>query len=334
MIEPIYSPSADRYDQMPYIRSGRSGVLLSGISLGFWHNFGSSSPLLTARDMVRCAFDHGIVSMDLANNYGPPYGTAEETFGKIYRKDLRPYRDELFISSKAGYDMWPGPYGNWGSRKYLMASLDQSLKRMGLEYVDVFYSHRYDPNTPIEETLTALTDMVRQGKALYAGISRWPKEAEEEAFRFLDRHDCHCLLFQDRLNIFDRSSVNEGRLQAAADAGVGYIAFSPLAQGLLTDRYLHGIPEGSRASLGKHLKSEIITPGLVQRIKRLNEIAADRGQTLAQMATAWVLAHPGVTSAIVGCSSTAQLLDTIAAVRNTDFTPEELRLIDEASVLG
>ncbi len=331
MIEPLYSPDERRYDTMKYARCGRSGVLLSRISLGFWHNFGAGTPIAKARDIMRYAFDNGVVSMDLANNYGPPYGSAEETFGEIFRKDFRPYRDELFISSKAGYDMWPGPYGNWGSRKYLMASLDQSLRRMGLDYVDVFYSHRFDPETPAEETLTALVDIVRQGKSLYIALSRWPREEEEAAYRFLENHGCHCLLYQDRLNIFDRSSEQSGRLKAASKAGVGYIAFSPLAQGLLTDRYLNGIPEGSRATQSKSLKAEQITPEVVERIKTLSQIAARRGQTLAQMATAWVLNRPGVTSAIVGCSSVQQLRDTISSIDRLDFSEEELRLIDAAS---
>ncbi len=331
MIEPLYSPEEKRYDTMQYARCGRSGVLLPRISLGFWHNFGAGTPIAKARDIMRCAFDNGVVSMDLANNYGPPYGSAEETFGEIFRKDFRPYRDELFIATKAGYDMWPGPYGNWGSRKYLMASLDQSLRRMGLDYVDVFYSHRFDPETPVEETLTALVDIVRQGKALYIALSRWPREEEEAAYRFLDNHGCHCLLYQDRLNIFDRASEQSGRLKTASDAGVGYIAFSPLAQGLLTDRYLNGIPEGSRATQGKFLKAEQITPEIVARIKTLSQIAANRGQTLAQMATAWVLNRPGVTSAIVGCSSASQLRDTISSIDRLDFSEEELKLIDAAA---
>ncbi|MCM1021124.1 MAG: aldo/keto reductase [Muribaculum sp.] len=328
MVEPIYSASETRYDNVKLERCGKSGILLPKISLGFWHNFGATSVLANCKNIVRTAFDNGIVSLDLANNYGPPYGTAEETFGKILRDDFRPYRDELFIATKAGYDMWPGPYGNWGSRKYLMASIDQSLKRMGLEYVDVFYSHRYDPATPLDETLMALVDIVRSGKALYVGLSRWPREAEVYGFDFLEKHGCHCLLFQDRLNIFDREAVESGKLQAAVDNGVGFVAFSPLAQGLLTNRYINGIPEGSRATKSRFLQAENITPEMVERIKRLSKIAANRGQSLAQMAVAWVLAHPGVTSAIVGASSPEQLLDTIASSNNMTFTSEELNLID------
>ena len=268
MIEPPYSASPTRYDNAQMERCGRSGILLSKISLGFWHNFGATSPIYKSRAIMHTAFDNGITSFDLANNYGPPYGSAEETFGKIFKSDFKPYRDEMFISTKAGYDMWPGPYGNWGSRKYLMASLDQSLKRMGLDYVDVFYSHRFDPETPMDETLTALVDIVRQGKALYAGISRWPRQAEEYAYAFLENHGCHCLLFQDRLNIFDRESVSSGKLQASIDAGVGFIAFSPLAQGLLTNRYLNGIPQDSRATNSKFLNTDQITPELIARIDR------------------------------------------------------------------
>lgn len=332
MIEPVYSAREDRYDGMSYERCGRSGVLLSRLSLGMWHNFGATTPLQTGREIMRYAFDHGITSFDLANNYGPPYGTAEESFGQIFARDFRPYRDEMFISTKAGYDMWPGPYGNWGSRKYLMASLDQSLRRMGLDYVDVFYSHRYDPSTPLDETLRALVDIVRSGKALYAAISRWPKEAEEYAFRYLDEHECHCLLYQDRINILDRATATEGRLPAAAAAGVGYIAFSPLAQGLLTGKYLSGtVPAGSRMSLEHFLHSDVLTPQRLASLRELNAIAEGRGQTLAQMATSWVLAQPGVTSAIVGCSSAAQLADTIRCTERLEFTPDEFAAIDRAA---
>lgn len=329
MIEPPYSASPTRYDSAQMERCGRSGILLSKISLGFWHNFGATSPIYKSRAIMHTAFDNGITSFDLANNYGPPYGSAEETFGKIFKSDFKPYLDEMFISTKAGYDMWPGPYGNWGSRKYLMASLDQSLKRMGLDYVDVFYSHRFDPETPMDETLTALVDIVRQGKALYAGISRWPRQAEEYAYAFLENHGCHCLLFQDRLNIFDRESVSSGKLQASIDAGVGFIAFSPLAQGLLTNRYLNGIPQDSRATNSKFLNTDQITPELIARIQKLSELACKRGQTLAQMAVSWVLAHQGVTSAIVGSSSPEQLLDTVKSAENISFTQEELDIIDQ-----
>lgn len=333
MIEPIYNPASNRYDNgMTYSRCGRSGILLPRISLGLWHNFGEVSPLSRSKEMLHYAFDHGIVSFDLANNYGPGYGTAEETFGYVYHKSLRPYRDELFISSKAGYDMWPGPYGNWGSRKYLISSLDQSLRRMGLDYVDVFYSHRFDPETPLEETLQALVDIVRQGKALYAGISRWPKEVAEYAFRYLKERDTPCLLFQDRYNLFDRSVAESGVLDSVADNGSGFIAFSPLAQGILTNRYLNGIPADSRAAGSRSLSSAQITPQIIAKVSALNDIAAKRGQTLAQMALAWVLSDNRVTSVIVGCSSVAQLQDSIRSIDNTTFSDEEMSLIDKICV--
>ena len=279
-------------------------------------------------DMAHYAFDHGITHFDLANNYGPSYGSAEETFGLIMKKSFHPYRDELFISSKAGYDMWPGPYGNWGSRKYLMASLDQSLKRMNLDYVDLFYSHRFDPNTPLEETLQALVDIVRQGKALYVGISRYPKEAAAFAYKYLAERDVPCLLYQGRYHIFDREPEEEGILQQAKEQGVGFIGFSPLAQGLLTNRYLNGIPEDSRMAKDFHLKKNILTDELLQRIKGLNEIAAQRGQTLAEMALAWILKNDLVTSVIIGASSVKQLEDNLKSIRNISFTEEELKAID------
>ncbi len=330
MIKPIYSPAPDRYDgTMKYRRCGRSGVLLPEISLGLWHNFGDVNPFATSQAMAHFAFDKGITHFDLANNYGPSYGSAEETFGQIMRKSLAPYRDELFISTKAGYDMWPGPYGNWGSRKYLMASLDQSLRRMNLDYVDVFYSHRYDPETPLEETLQALVDIVRRGKALYAGISRWPAEAAATAYDYLAARDVPCLLYQGRYNIFDRSPETDGTLAQAAAKGTGYICFSPLAQGLLTDRYINGIPADSRIAHGGHLKKEALTPETISRIKALNDMAAGRGQTLAQMALSWVLAHREVSSVIVGASSCAQLADSLKALEASAFTNEELGKIDE-----
>ncbi len=333
MIQPPYSPASDRYDRgMKYSRCGKSGILLSEISLGFWQNFGEVDPLGRSHDIMRFAFDNGITSFDLANNYGPGYGTAEETFGYLMKKSFSPFRDEMFIASKAGYDMWPGPYGNWGSRKYLFASLNQSLKRMNLEYVDVFYSHRFDPETPLEETLQALVDIVRQGKSLYVGISRWPKEAAEFAFRYLRDRDTPCLLFQDRLNILDRKVRESGVLNAVREAGSGFVAFSPLAQGLLTSRYLGGIPEGSRATKERFLKSSQITPQLVERIKKLNDIALTRGQSLAQMALSWVLDHEGVNSVLVGCSSVAQLADSIESVNNSSFSEEELLEIDRLSL--
>lgn len=329
MIEPIYNPNPDRYEAgMKYTRAGKSGILLPQISLGFWHNFGEVNQLSNCKEIMHFAFDNGIVSFDLANNYGPSYGTAEETFGYIFAKSFRPYRDEMFIASKAGYDMWRGPYGNWGSRKYLIASLDQSLKRMGLDYVDIFYSHRYDPETPLEETLQALVDIVRQGKALYVGISRWPKEALEFGAKYLREHDVPCLLFQDRLNIFDRSVFHNGVLEETQRQGIGFIAFSPLAQGLLTNRYLNGIPKDSRAAVGKFLKPEQITPELIEKIRSLDEIASRRGQTLAEMSVAWVLNQKNVCSVIVGASSTKQLADTIHSIDKPDFTPEELAEID------
>ena len=329
MIPDIYSPAADRYDNgMTYRRCGWSGILLPAISLGLWHNFGDVNPLANSQAMAHYAFDHGITHFDLANNYGPSYGSAEETFGQIMKKSFLPYRDELFISTKAGHDMWRGPYGEWGSRKHLMASLDQSLRRMNLDYVDIFYSHRYDPDTPLEETLQTLVDIVRQGKALYVGISKYPKDKAEFAYRYLEERDVHCLLYQGRYNIFNREPEQEGILRQAQDNGTGFIAFSPLAQGLLTDRYQHGIPEGSRMSHDAFLKKDTLTPATLQRIKALNAIAARRGQTLAEMALAWLLKDETVTSVIIGASSVAQLADNLKAMGNTTFTQEELEEID------
>ncbi|MDE6234506.1 MAG: aldo/keto reductase [Muribaculaceae bacterium] len=329
MIEPLYRADDSRYENgMKYRRSGRSGILLPEISLGMWHNFGEVDPLARSKEIMRYAFDHGITAFDLANNYGPSYGTAEETFGYVFNKSFRPYRDEMFIASKAGYDMYPGPYGNWGSRKYLMASLDQSLKRMGLEYVDVFYSHRYDPETPLEETLQALVDIVRQGKALYAGISRWPLEAARFGFRYLRERDVPCLLYQGRLNLLDREISDSGVLDEVDNNGCGFVSFSPLAQGLLTNRYLNGIPDGSRASLGRSLNPALLTPTLIEQLNKLNDLANDRGQTLAEMALSWVLNDRRVTSVIVGCSSAGQLADSIQAVNHTDFTDAELKAIE------
>ena len=329
MIEEIYKAEANRYEAgMEYRRSGRSGILLPEVSLGFWHNFGETAPLERSKDMMRFAFDHGVTSFDLANNYGPGYGTAEETFGFVFDKSFRPYRDEMFVASKAGYDMWPGPYGNWGSRKYLMASVDQSLRRTKLDYFDVFYSHRYDPETPLEETLQALVDIVRMGKALYVGISRWPVEASRFAFDYLKSHDTPCLLFQDRLNLLDRRVEADGTLECVRENGCGFIAFSPLAQGILTNRYLNGIPADSRAMQQHFLKTSQISEDLVSGVRLLNGIAERRGQTLAQMSLSWVLAHPGVTSVIVGSSSTAQLADSLKAAESKDFTAEELKEIE------
>ena len=309
-----------RYDGgMKFERCGRSGVLLPKVSLGFWHNFGAVDDYDRCRRIARYAFDHGVVHFDLANNYGPPYGSAEETMGRMMDDDFRPYRDELFISSKAGYDMWAGPYGNWGSRKYLMASLDQSLKRMHLDYVDLFYSHRYDPETPLEETLQALVDIVRSGKALYVGISRWPLEATRFAYDYLKQRDVPLLIYQGRLNLLDRAPQEEGILDFCADNGVGFISFSPLAQGLLTDRYLNGIPEDSRMSKGKFLKESMLTDELLQRIRRYNEQALQRNETLAEMALAWILAQRGVTSVLVGASSPEQLQKNLKCVNAAPF---------------
>ena len=308
MIDPIYSPNPDRYDGlMQYRRSGRSGILMSALSLGFWHNFGSISNFANCKAMMHYAFDHGITCYDLANNYGPTYGTAEETFGRLMDLSFRPYRYEMFITTKAGYDMWPGPYGNWGSRKYLISSLNQSLRRMRLDYVDLFYSHRYDPNTPLEETLQALVDIVRQGKALYVGISRWPLEAAEFAYRYLRERDVPCLCYQGKYNILYQEDDTGGILASATDAGVGYVAFSPLQQGLLTDRYLNGVPLDSRMALNFSLKQSALTPELLQKLRELNSEAIARGETLAESALKWVLEQNGVTSVIVGVSSVAQL---------------------------
>ena len=303
-----YVADKNRYDGgMKYERCGRSGVLLPKVSLGFWHNFGSVDPFERSREITRYAFDHGITHFDLANNYGPVYGSAEETLGRLMDEDFRPYRDELFISTKAGYDMWPGPYGNWGSRKYLMASLDQSLQRMHLDYVDLFYSHRYDGVTPIEETMQALVDIVRQGKALYVGISRWPLEATRFAYQYLKERDVPLLIYQGRLNMLDREPLEEGILNFCVEAGVGFISFSPLAQGLLTDRYLKGIPEDSRMSKGVFLKQNMLTTELLSQLQAYNSEAESQGKTLAEMALAWILRQHGVTSVLVGASSTAQL---------------------------
>ena len=311
-----------RYDGgMKFERCGRSGVLLPRVSLGFWHNFGGVDSYERSREITRYAFDHGVTHFDLANNYGPPYGSAEETLGRLIDDDFRPYRDELFISTKAGYDMWPGPYGNWGSRKYLMASLHQSLQRMHLDYVDLFYSHRYDPETPLEETLQALVDIVRSGKALYVGISRWPLEATRFAFKYLKERDVPCLIYQGRLNLLDREPQESGILDLCYDEGVGFISFSPLAQGLLTDRYLNGIPEDSRMSKGKFLRQEMLTDELLQKLRSYNETARQRGETLAEMALAWILAQRGVTSVLVGASSTAQLQKNLKCVGAEDFDP-------------
>ena len=310
-----YFADKSRYDNgMEYERCGRSGVLLPKVSLGFWHNFGSVDPYERSREITHYAFDHGITHFDLANNYGPVYGSAEETMGRLMDEDFRPYRDELFISSKAGYDMWPGPYGNWGSRKYLMASLDQSLKRMKIDYVDLFYSHRYDPVTPLEETLQALVDIVRQGKALYVGISRWPLEATKFAAKYLKERDVPLLIYQGKLNMLNREPIEQGILDFCAQEGVGFIAFSPLAQGLLTDRYLNGVPADSRMSKGKFLKESMLTPELLAQLREYNAQAQAQGKTLAESALSWILDQKGVTSVLVGASSTSQLEKNLRCV--------------------
>ena len=317
----IYTASAARYDDAEtlYSRCGKSGVLLPKVSLGFWHNFGAVDAYERSRAITHYAFDHGITHFDLANNYGPPYGSAEETMGQLMKDDFAPYRDELFIATKAGYDMWEGPYGNWGSRKYLMASLNQSLKRMNLDYVDLFYSHRYDPNTPLEETLQAMVDIVKQGKALYLGISRWPLEALKFADQYLKERDVPLLIYQDRLNLLDREPQENGVTQYCADHGIGFISFSPLAQGLLTDRYLNGIPADSRMGKERYLKHSALTPELLERLKTWNAEAAERGETLAEMALAWILQQKGVTSVLVGASSVAQLEKNMKCVHAADF---------------
>ena len=311
-----YTASDNRYDDSAdlYRRCGRSGVLLPKVSLGFWHNFGGVDSYDRARAIARCAFDNGITHFDLANNYGPPYGSAEQTLGKLMDDDFRPYRDELFIATKAGYDMWPGPYGNWGSRKYIFASLEQSLKRMRLNYVDLFYSHRYDPNTPLEETLQALVDIVRQGKALYIGISRWPLEALRVAHDYLKAHDVPMLIYQGRINLLDREPINEGILDYCQRQGIGFISFSPLAQGLLTDRYLHGVPDDSRMARNHFLKKERLTPELLNYLQRLNATATERGESLAEMALSWVLHQQGITSVLVGARNPEQLQTNLRSV--------------------
>lgn len=330
MIEPVYSAAENRYEcGMQYRRAGRSGVMLPAISLGLWHNFGDVDTLSLSRKKLHYAFDHGITHFDLANNYGPSYGSAEETFGQIMKSSFAPYRDELFISTKAGHDMWPGPYGNWGSRKYLMASLDQSLKRMNLDYVDVFYSHRYDPETPLEETLQALVDIVRKGKALYVGLSKYPLDAYLFACRYLKERDVPCLLYQGRYSMLVREPESQGILNAVKENGSGFVAFSPLAQGLLTNRYLNGIPDDSRIARGGFLKKEALTPEVLGKIQALNERAAMRGQSLAGMALAWLLKNETVTSVIVGASSVEQLGDSLKTLNHLSFEEEELHAIEK-----
>lgn len=325
-----YLPSASRYDTMRYNRCGRSGLLLPAVSLGLWHNFGGVDPFESARDIVRRAFDLGITHLDLANKYGPPLGSAEETLRRILQKDLAPYRDELIISTKAGWDMWPGPYGNWGSRKYLMSSLDQSLGRMGLDYVDIFYHHRPDPETPMEETMTALDHIVQQGKALYVGISAYDAKQTRMAANILRGLGTPCVIQQPSYSMLNRS-IEDELLAVLEEEGIGCIAYSPLEQGLLTDKYLDGIPEGSRASKPHgFLRPSDITEDKLTKVRKLNELARARGQTLAQMALAWALRHKAMTSVLVGVSSVSQIEDNVAALDNLQFTEEELAAIDRA----
>jgi L-glyceraldehyde 3-phosphate reductase len=328
-----YEASPDRYEDMQYRRSGRSGLKLPAISLGLWHNFGFDRPLEGQQEILRRAFDRGVTHFDLANNYGPPYGSAEENFGRIFAADFRPYRDELIISTKAGYDMWPGPYGEWGSRKYVLASLDQSLRRMGLEYVDIFYSHRFDPETPLEETMGALHTAVRSGKALYAGISSYSPEKTREAADIMRRLGTPLLITQPSYSMLNRW-IERGLLEAVEEEGMGCIVFSPLAQGLLTNKYLRGVPEGSRASENSSLSQEQLSESNLAKVRALNEIAQRRGQTLAQMAIAWTLRDPRVTSSLIGVSSVRQLDDSLGALDHLQFSDDELREIDQYATEG
>lgn len=313
-----YVAASDRYEQKEatFNRCGRSGILLPKVSLGFWHNFGADAPYERCRAITHYAFDHGITHFDFANNYGTPYGSAEETMGRLMTDDFAPYRDELFISTKAGYDMWPGVYGEWGSRKYLMSSLDRSLQRMKLDYVDLFYSHRFDPQTPIEETLQALVDIVRQGKALYAGISNWPLEPLKQAERYLRERDVPLLIYQGRLNLLDRQTIDDGILDFCREKGIGFIAYSPLAQGLLSDRYLEGIPADSRMAREHFLKSDRRTPELLAYLRQLQAQARSNGRSIACEALKWVLDQPGVTSLLVGASSVQQLADNLSVIHS------------------
>ncbi|HKI93790.1 MAG TPA: aldo/keto reductase [Gemmatimonadales bacterium] len=330
---PDYIPADNRYAQIPYRRSGRSGLDLPAVSLGLWQNFGTVDASSEARAMLRRAFDLGITHFDLANNYGPPPGSAEETFGRVLAEDLRPWRDELIVSTKAGYVMWPGPYGNWGSRKYLIASLDQSLKRMGLDYVDIFYHHRPDPNTPLEETMGALDYAVKSGRALYVGISRYSPDDMRRAVDLLARMGTRCLIHQPKYSMFVRKEVEGGLLATLRDVGLGCIVFSPLAQGLLTDKYLKGVPEGSRATKpSSELGPDEITRDVRDTVRRLNDIAQARGQTLAQMAITWVLRHPEITSALIGASRVSHVEEAVAAASATPLSAEELKAIEE--ILG
>src|SRR6516162_2701307 len=326
-----YVAAGDRYSRLPYRRCGRSGIMLPEVSLGLWQNFGDGNPLEDQRAILRRAFDLGVTHFDLANNYGPPYGSAEINFGRIMREDLRPYRDELIISTKAGYDMWPGPYGEWGSRKYLLASLDQSLRRMGLEYVDIVYAHRFDPDTPLEETMSALDTAVRSGKALYVGISSYSAERTEEAVALLRQMGIRLLIHQPSYSMLNRW-IEGGLLEVLGREGVGCIAFSPLAQGVLTGKYLGGVPAGSRASLNDSLSSSQISEPTLAHVRALNEVARSRVQTLAQLALSWALRDPRVTSVLVGASSIAQLEENLGAAGHSDFTEDQLAAIDRDAV--
>ncbi|WP_405607517.1 aldo/keto reductase [Polaribacter sp. Asnod1-A03] len=322
-----YKADIERYDKINYRRTGNSGLLLPEISLGLWHNFGKNDDFENARDLLKCAFDNGITHFDLANNYGPPYGSAEKTFGKILKKDFKKYRDEIIISSKAGYDMWPGPYGNFGSKKYLISSLDQSLKRMNLDYIDIFYHHRPDNDTPLEETMGALDLIVRQGKALYVGLSNYKPERAEAAFKILKELGTPCLIHQPRYSLFDRW-IEDGLLDLLEKSQVGAICFSPLAQGMLTDKYINGLPKDSRAVKdGRYLKTDQVLE-MLPKIKALNEVAENRNQNLAQMAISWILKDERITSVLIGASKTEQILDSLKATKNTSFSGEELKKIN------
>lgn len=327
-----YTPAENRYDNMPYRRCGTSGLKLPTISLGLWHNFGDDTPHQTKRDMCRTAFDLGITHFDLANNYGPPAGSAETAFGEILRSDFCDHRDELIISSKAGYGMWPGPYGEWGSRKYMMSSCDASLKRLGLDYVDIFYSHRFDPDTPLEETMGALDQIVRSGKALYAGISSYNSARTREAVTILNDLGTPCLIHQPSYNMLNRWIERDGLKDTLKDLGVGSIAYTPLAQGMLTQKYLSGIPDSSRAAQEKSLDAAMLSETALHNIRQLNEIAKTRGQTLAQMAIAWVLRNGGITTALIGASRPEQIIDCVGAIDNLTFTAEDLQKIDQYAI--
>jgi len=333
ILEMPYTAAGDRYDHMRYRRCGRSGLQLPSITLGLWHNFGGDRPLETSRAILRRAFDLGVTHFDLANNYGPPYGAAEQTFGRVFHDDFRPYRDELLVSTKAGYDMWPGPYGEWGSRKYVLASLDQSLKRMGLEYVDIFYSHRFDPDTPLEETMGALDTAVRSGRAVYAGISSYSPEKTREAHAILRELGTPLLIHQPSYSLLNRW-IEPELLDTLDELGVGCIGFSPLAQGMLTDKYLDGIPANSRAAENTSLSPDLLTEDALAKIRGLNELAKSRGQSLAQMSLAWTLRDPRMTSTLIGSSSVAQLEDSLGALARLDFSDDELAEIDRYATDG